>query len=178
MGNIDMLLWATILMTIYIPLQLSFGSSSPILSDTSRFPNFFRLAVPDQKHAAARIDLLEKYNWKKVATIHQALEFFSVVGLVFDFVICSNLTKATIGEIRGGESKCFRWGPIAKRTPHSVGRLSLAHAQRSLSSLLYSDRLWRTHWPRHQPPHSSPFYLIRPHPTLILNLPPFQYVPV
>ena len=93
-----MLLWATILMTIYIPLQLSFGSSSPILSDTSRFPNFFRLAVPDQKHAAARIDLLEKYNWKKVATIHQALEFFSVVGLVFDFVICSNFTKATIGE--------------------------------------------------------------------------------
>ena len=143
-----MLLLATILMTIYIPLQLSFGSSSPILSDTSRFPNFFRLAVPDQKHAAARIDLLEKYNWKKVATIHQALEFFSVVGLVFDFVICSYFTKVTIGEKSEevNSSVSVEVQLQRERPTASAGRmLSLAHAQRILSSMLYSDWLWRTH---------------------------------
>lgn len=64
-------------------LQLSFGSSSPILSDQSRFPKFFRIAAPDQKHTNARIDLLRKYNWMKVATIHQALEFFSVVSYIY-----------------------------------------------------------------------------------------------
>ena len=59
--------------------QISYGSSSPILSNRKRFPNFFRLVMPDQKLNAAKIAMMKKYNWKKVATINQALEFFSVV---------------------------------------------------------------------------------------------------
>ncbi|XP_052793391.1 gamma-aminobutyric acid type B receptor subunit 1-like [Mya arenaria] len=59
--------------------QLSYGSSSPILSDRKRFPKFFRIATPDQMVNEARIQLMREFNWKKVATIHQALEFFSVV---------------------------------------------------------------------------------------------------
>ncbi|XP_052793446.1 gamma-aminobutyric acid type B receptor subunit 1-like [Mya arenaria] len=59
--------------------QLSYGSSSPILSDRKRFPKFFRIATPDQMVNEARIQLMREFNWKKVATIHQALEVFSVV---------------------------------------------------------------------------------------------------
>ena len=71
---------------IYI-FQLSYGSSSPILSDRTRFPTFFRLAGPDQNLNPSKIALMELFNWKKVATINQALEFFSVVsGGVSHFV--------------------------------------------------------------------------------------------
>ncbi|KAL5009805.1 hypothetical protein ScPMuIL_012110 [Solemya velum] len=59
--------------------QISYGSSSPILSNRKRFPRFFRLAPPDTTLNPARITLLKYYNWKRVATIHQALEFFSAV---------------------------------------------------------------------------------------------------
>ena len=63
---------------------MSYGSSSPILSDRNRFPNFFRLVGPDQKLNAAKIAMMKKFNWKKVATINQALEFFSVVSEYID----------------------------------------------------------------------------------------------
>ena len=59
--------------------QLSYGSSSPILSDRNRFPTFYRLAGPDQRLNPSKIALMNLFNWKKVATINQALEFFSVV---------------------------------------------------------------------------------------------------
>ncbi|KAL4221901.1 G-protein coupled GABA receptor [Mactra antiquata] len=64
--------------------QFSYGSSSPTLSNRKRFPRFFRLALPDQKLNSARLDLMNEFSWKKVATINQALEFFSAV--IEDFV--------------------------------------------------------------------------------------------
>ena len=62
--------------------QIAWGSASPVLSDRKRFPNFYRVIAPDQKLNPAKIALLEEFNWKKVATINQALEFFSMVRCV------------------------------------------------------------------------------------------------
>lgn len=61
--------------------QLSFGGSSPVLSDRDRYPFFYRMGTPDQKYIMARIELMKKYNWSRIATIHQAIEFFSVVSI-------------------------------------------------------------------------------------------------
>ncbi|XP_052793022.1 gamma-aminobutyric acid type B receptor subunit 1-like [Mya arenaria] len=58
--------------------QLSYGSTSPVLSDRERFPKFFRLSPPDTTINPTRIDLMRTFNWNKIATIHEALEFFSV----------------------------------------------------------------------------------------------------
>ena len=66
-------------LTFLISFQLSYASSSPILSDRKRFPNFFRLAGPDQQQNPAKIALMKKFDWNKVATINQALELFSLV---------------------------------------------------------------------------------------------------
>ncbi|KAL4221902.1 Gamma-aminobutyric acid type B receptor subunit 1 [Mactra antiquata] len=60
--------------------QFAYGSSSPVLSNRERFPKFFRIVAPDQKLNQARIDILKLFNWKRVATINQALEFFSMVA--------------------------------------------------------------------------------------------------
>ena len=70
------------MVTLNFLFQLSYGSSSPILSDRNRFPTFFRLAGPDQRLNPSKIALMKLFNWKKVATINQALEFFSVVSYV------------------------------------------------------------------------------------------------
>lgn len=64
-------------------LQIAWGSASPVLSDRNRFPNFYRVIAPDQKLNPAKIALMEEFGWKKVATINQALEFFSMVRLIF-----------------------------------------------------------------------------------------------
>ncbi|XP_053374068.1 gamma-aminobutyric acid type B receptor subunit 1-like [Mercenaria mercenaria] len=74
--------------------QFSYSSPSPILSDRNRFPYFFRIGTPDQKMNLARIALMREFDWKKVATIHQALEFFSVV--IDDFVQQIQHTDITI----------------------------------------------------------------------------------
>lgn len=60
--------------------QISFGGASPVFSDRKRFRYFYRMGTPDQKYTMARIELMKKYNWKKIATIQQAIEFFSEVG--------------------------------------------------------------------------------------------------
>ncbi|XP_052793057.1 gamma-aminobutyric acid type B receptor subunit 1-like [Mya arenaria] len=58
--------------------QLAYAASSPILSDRERFRKFFRLSAPDTTMIPTRIDIMRTFNWKKIATIHEALEFFSV----------------------------------------------------------------------------------------------------
>ncbi|XP_045169714.2 gamma-aminobutyric acid type B receptor subunit 1-like [Mercenaria mercenaria] len=74
--------------------QISFASTSPALSDRKRFPRFFRIGIPDQKLNPAKVDLMRQFNWKKVATINQAMEFFSTV--IDDFVRRIRDTDITI----------------------------------------------------------------------------------
>ncbi|XP_060583760.1 gamma-aminobutyric acid type B receptor subunit 1-like [Ruditapes philippinarum] len=64
--------------------QVSYESSSPVLSNRARFPRFFRLYPPDQKLNIARIALMKYFNWTMVATINEAREYFSAV--IGDFV--------------------------------------------------------------------------------------------
>ena len=52
-----------------------------MLSNRARFRFFYRMGTPDQKYIMARIGLMQKYNWRKISTIHQAIEFFSVVRI-------------------------------------------------------------------------------------------------
>lgn len=66
-------------MKLWHVFQLSFGGSSPVLSDRKRYRYFYRMGTPDQKYIMARIELMKKYGWTKVASIQQAVEFFSVV---------------------------------------------------------------------------------------------------
>ena len=94
-------------MTGSFNLQLSYGSSSPVLSDRNRFPNFFRVTGPDQNLTPAKLALMKEFNWKKVATINQALEMFSVVGIMGFRVVC----PATIpGQSRLSKGLCLTRG--------------------------------------------------------------------
>lgn len=65
---------------LFLP-QLSYGSSSPALSNRQRFPTFFRTHPSATLHNPTRVKLFEKWGWKKIATIQQTTEVFTSVSL-------------------------------------------------------------------------------------------------
>ncbi|KAL7645032.1 UNVERIFIED_CONTAM: hypothetical protein RMT77_003402 [Armadillidium vulgare] len=55
---------------------LSYGSSSPALSDRNRFPTFFRTHPSATVHNPTRIRLMQKFGWSRIAILQQAEEVF------------------------------------------------------------------------------------------------------
>ncbi|KAM9266868.1 LOW QUALITY PROTEIN: gamma-aminobutyric acid type B receptor subunit 1-like [Cariama cristata] len=58
-------------------LGLSYGSSSPALSNRQRFPTFFRTHPSATLHNPTRVQLFKKWGWTKIATIQQTTEVFT-----------------------------------------------------------------------------------------------------
>lgn len=53
-------------------VQVSYGSTSPALSDREEFPLFYRTVAPDSSHHAARIALARAFHWNTVAGLSQS----------------------------------------------------------------------------------------------------------
>ncbi|XP_031349958.1 gamma-aminobutyric acid type B receptor subunit 2-like isoform X2 [Photinus pyralis] len=66
------------IMSYWNILQVSYGSTSPILSDRNRFPLFFRTVAPDSSHNAARISFIKHFGWKMVATFNLSQQPFQL----------------------------------------------------------------------------------------------------
>uniref|UniRef100_A0A6Q2YWP1 G-protein coupled receptors family 3 profile domain-containing protein n=1 Tax=Esox lucius TaxID=8010 RepID=A0A6Q2YWP1_ESOLU len=58
-------------------IVLSYGSSSPALSNRDRFPTFFRTHPSATLHNPTRVRLFQKWKWTKIATIQQTTEVFT-----------------------------------------------------------------------------------------------------
>ncbi|XP_069054844.1 gamma-aminobutyric acid type B receptor subunit 1 isoform X2 [Lepisosteus oculatus] len=58
-------------------IVLSYGSSSPALSNRQRFPTFFRTHPSATLHNPTRVQLFKKWKWTKIATIQQTTEVFT-----------------------------------------------------------------------------------------------------
>ena len=72
-------------------VQISFGSTSPALSDTTEFPLFMRTVAPDSSHNSARISLIKHFGWDTVTTLSQTGDMYSLVSLLmncFKFSLC------------------------------------------------------------------------------------------
>ncbi|XP_061398054.1 uncharacterized protein LOC133333781 [Musca vetustissima] len=59
-------------------VQVSFGSTSPALSDRQEFPYFYRTVAPDSSHNPARIAFIRKFEWDTVTTFSQNEEIHSL----------------------------------------------------------------------------------------------------
>ncbi|KTG46965.1 hypothetical protein cypCar_00034947 [Cyprinus carpio] len=64
-------------------IVLSYGSSSPALSNRQRFPTFFRTHPSATLHNPTRVQLFQKWKWTKIATIQQTTEVFTSVSEMF-----------------------------------------------------------------------------------------------
>ncbi|CAK9298893.1 unnamed protein product [Gordionus sp. m RMFG-2023] len=60
-------------------VQVSYGSTSPGLSDRQIYPYFFRTIVTESEQNKARIFLLKTFNWTKVSVIFQNIPYFQSV---------------------------------------------------------------------------------------------------
>ncbi|KAF6023761.1 GABBR1 [Bugula neritina] len=58
-------------------IVLSYGSSSPALSDNTRFPTFFRTHPSATLHNPTRLKLFKKFKWSRIATLQQMEEVFT-----------------------------------------------------------------------------------------------------
>ena len=65
----------------YTHSQISYTATSITLSDTERFPNFFRTISSDNSSIAAFSATIEEYGWEQVAIITQINELFSNVSV-------------------------------------------------------------------------------------------------
>ncbi|GFV19284.1 transposable element Tc1 transposase [Trichonephila clavipes] len=52
-------------------VQISYGATSPALSDRENFPMFFRTVAPDSSHNAALLSFVLYHKWFTVATLHE-----------------------------------------------------------------------------------------------------------
>ncbi|GLV38311.1 metabotropic GABA-B receptor subtype 3 [Carabus blaptoides fortunei] len=59
-------------------VQVSFGSTSPALSDRSEFPLFYRTVAPDSSHNPARIAFVRRFGWDTVAALSQNEDAYSL----------------------------------------------------------------------------------------------------
>ena len=61
---------------------MSYSSASPALSDKTKYKRFFRVFPPESSFNPAKFDLLDMFNWKKVATLNYVGdEIFSIVSI-------------------------------------------------------------------------------------------------
>ncbi|XP_078721635.1 gamma-aminobutyric acid type B receptor subunit 1-like isoform X7 [Lampetra fluviatilis] len=58
-------------------IVLSYGSSSPALSNRQRFPTFFRTHPSATLHNPTRVHLFKTWGWTRIATIQQTAEVFT-----------------------------------------------------------------------------------------------------
>ncbi|XP_017115284.1 gamma-aminobutyric acid type B receptor subunit 2 [Drosophila elegans] len=79
-------------------VQVSFGSTSPALSDRREFPYFYRTVAPDSSHNPARIAFIRKFGWGTVTTFSQNEEVHSLAvnNLVTELEAANISCAATI----------------------------------------------------------------------------------
>ncbi|XP_022688602.1 gamma-aminobutyric acid type B receptor subunit 1-like isoform X2 [Varroa jacobsoni] len=62
-------------------IVVSYGSSSPALSNRKRFPTFFRTHPSATIHNPTRIKLFNMFEWSRIAIIQEAEEVFTSTGV-------------------------------------------------------------------------------------------------
>ncbi|XP_030383827.1 gamma-aminobutyric acid type B receptor subunit 1 [Scaptodrosophila lebanonensis] len=79
-------------------VQVSFGSTSPALSDRREFPYFYRTVAPDSSHNPARIAFIRRFGWDTVTTFSQNEEVHSLAvnNLVTELEAANISCAATI----------------------------------------------------------------------------------
>lgn len=74
-------------------VQLSYGGSSPALSNRERFPTFFRTHPSATVHNPTRVKVFQKFKWTQISTIQETQELFTSVSrqssFTFSFTVSS-----------------------------------------------------------------------------------------
>ncbi|XP_071847292.1 gamma-aminobutyric acid type B receptor subunit 1-like [Apostichopus japonicus] len=85
---------AAMILPYWNTVMLSYASTSVALSERDYYKTFFRTAVPDSSHNAARAAFIRHFGWNTVATLMQDQELFSLAQIKLDeyFRMYTNLS--------------------------------------------------------------------------------------
>lgn len=64
---------------------MSYGATSPALSDRENFPLFFRTIAPDSSHNAALLAFVLHHKWLTVAALHEQEDKHALVNVSLSF---------------------------------------------------------------------------------------------
>ena len=64
-------------------VMLSYGASSPALSNRQRFPTLFRTHPSATVNNPIRVKIMQHFGWSRIAILQQAEEVFTSVGYFF-----------------------------------------------------------------------------------------------
>ena len=67
-------------------IQISYASSSPLLSDRFTYPLFFRTYPSENSFNNGHFALMNEYGWCNVAAVHETANIFSLVSTVHVFI--------------------------------------------------------------------------------------------
>jgi hypothetical protein len=73
--------------------QVSFGSTSPVLSDRQEFPLFYRTVAPDSSHNPARLAFVRGFGWDTVTALSQNEDVYSLVNVIFELFYNGDLER-------------------------------------------------------------------------------------
>ncbi|XP_022102284.1 gamma-aminobutyric acid type B receptor subunit 1-like [Acanthaster planci] len=71
-------------------IQVSYSASSPALSVRSQYKTFFRTNAADSQYNNARLAMIKRFNWTRVATLHENQEVFSTSINDFSALLANN----------------------------------------------------------------------------------------
>ena len=91
-----------------VHMQISYGSSSPTLSDRDMFPTFFRTIPSETQSNSARFALMKRYNWTKVATLHETRNVFTLVSWTV-YSISSPTTQTLQATVPSNQRSLYSW---------------------------------------------------------------------
>jgi hypothetical protein len=92
--------------------QVSFGSTSPALSDRQEFPLFYRTVAPDSSHNPARLAFVRGFGWDTVTALSQNEDVYSLVSVTNEELYALYSSPISIRMIK---SRTVRWvGHVAR----------------------------------------------------------------
>ena len=80
--------------------QISYASVSPILSDKSAYPRFFRTSLSELAFNAARVALMKEFSWTHAAIIYDSRPSYGAVLNPRTPVLFQGAVALTIGSVR------------------------------------------------------------------------------
>lgn len=134
-------------------MQLSFGSSSPALSDRNRFPTFFRTHPSATVHNPTRIRLMKKFGWSRIAILQQAEEVFISVRPFF--ITSSQFAFKLITVEKIATAITMAMTRRAASESETFSFLAMAKWSKALHSHLCKKRSRSSASVRHPFPHNS-----------------------
>ena len=86
--------------------QVSYGSTSPVMSNMDRYPMFFRLVNSQYEENDPRIAFLKHFNWNKVTLVYHSEHVFTMVSITLCFwFYLINCHMCNVSDIKIGTNK-------------------------------------------------------------------------